>query len=360
MCIDRISTIKPRISHWIACHIGGYCPTQKEIEDKEVIELAKRLKGESKKETLTNILEWQEANINFWDERHITPTALFYSIGVIFPIFLSLGVVLSLFWLLVFQAYILPSMILIWISAFTSSLITAIALAAITIKLNRKIPWKDGLFNAFRISISIRLLLRRDRKFGICRDYAKLTACLLSNIDKSNEIFFVRSLGHVAAGTKIGEQLYMLDQVLPLLTIDQWYKREHGSNPPAKILFVYRNAQKLSGNKLVSVPLDNLLSKTNRIKVNSPQALAAELSKLLNIKNNIGMEQSDTTTIDLPRWTKGADLYEMSDEVVTYSLVRSLKRKISNQVIDLSQITNVDAKRDEPHLIFQISCKRKN
>jgi predicted transglutaminase-like protease len=360
MCMNRIKKSKPRISYWIACHIGGYCPTLKEVDDTEIKELAKRLQGASKKETLANILEWQEANITFWDERHPTPTILLYSIIAIFPVFLALGVFLSLIWLLVFQQFVLPSIILIWISAFASNIITAIVMVAIIIKTNRKIPLKEGLFNAFRISISIKMLLKRDRKLGICRDYAKLTACLMSNIDNGSEVYFLHSKAHVAAGMKIGEELYMLDQRLPVLTIDQWYKREHGLREPSKIFFLYRNAHKLTGNRLESIPLDTLLSKTEITKVNSPSELALELSKLLNIPKNVSKAEHELLTIDLPKWNEGASLYAMNDEVVNYSLARSLKRKISNQQIDLSQIEDIEAKKENEDLIFQIVFRPKS
>ena len=37
-----------------------FCPTTEDLENEELAKLAKRLKGNSEKETLTNILEWQE------------------------------------------------------------------------------------------------------------------------------------------------------------------------------------------------------------------------------------------------------------------------------------------------------------
>jgi predicted transglutaminase-like protease len=60
----------------------GYHPTLKELKNKEVIHLSKRLKGESDKETLTNILEWQDKNIYFWTERWpLAPWSLIISLG---------------------------------------------------------------------------------------------------------------------------------------------------------------------------------------------------------------------------------------------------------------------------------------
>jgi predicted transglutaminase-like protease len=52
-------------------------------------------------------------------------------------------------------------------------------------------------------------------------DYAKLTACLLLNIDHDSEIYFAHTSNHVAVGIISNGQLYLLDQKLPVLTIGQ-------------------------------------------------------------------------------------------------------------------------------------------
>ena len=61
--IDRVLNYK------FACW-SGHCPTPGEIQNNELKSLANRLKGRSYGETLTNILDWQERNIEFWTERH--------------------------------------------------------------------------------------------------------------------------------------------------------------------------------------------------------------------------------------------------------------------------------------------------
>jgi predicted transglutaminase-like protease len=358
--LERARKIKQRINYKVACHLVGYCPTSKEIENDAIKNLTKRLEGASKKETLTNILEWQDGNINFWDERYPIPIVLLISTIVVFPLLFAFGACLALFSILIFNSWLLSSIILIWVSAFVSNIVTTIVIIIVLIKSNRRIPLKDGLFNAFKPSISMNMLLRRERKLGICRDYAKLSACLLSNIDKNPEIFFLHSKGHVAAGIKVGEERYMLDQHLPVLTINQWYKREHGSAKPSKILFLYRTAHKLNDNLLESIPIDTLLSKTETRRLNSPQELASEMSKLLNIPNDeIGNPKDDVLSIKLPKWAKGANLYAMNDEIVNYSLARWLKKKISNELIESTQITNIEIKKENADLIFQISFKSK-
>jgi hypothetical protein len=47
----------------------SFVPTPSDIKSVELKKLAGRLKGNSEKETLTNILEWEERNIKFWWER---------------------------------------------------------------------------------------------------------------------------------------------------------------------------------------------------------------------------------------------------------------------------------------------------
>lgn len=44
----------------------GYCPTPEEIANNRIKELANRLKSTSDKETLTNILDWQNRNLSHW------------------------------------------------------------------------------------------------------------------------------------------------------------------------------------------------------------------------------------------------------------------------------------------------------
>jgi len=46
-----------------------FCPTPEDMENGGLKKLAKRLKGDSEKENLTNILEWQDRNIQYWWER---------------------------------------------------------------------------------------------------------------------------------------------------------------------------------------------------------------------------------------------------------------------------------------------------
>ncbi|ANF22911.1 transglutaminase-like domain-containing protein [Thermococcus piezophilus] len=48
-----------------------FCPTLGEIDNIKIQRLVNQLKGDSEKETLVNILEWEDKNIRYPTERWI-------------------------------------------------------------------------------------------------------------------------------------------------------------------------------------------------------------------------------------------------------------------------------------------------
>jgi predicted transglutaminase-like protease len=206
MPFKRISKINSRMNYELACHLRGYCPTLKEIENSEIKKMANRLKAISDKETLTNVLEWQDRNIVFWSERWPLSDISVVLVIVIFLCFFSA------------RALIPNSQVLWWIIVpLASCAITVFSIIVILLKQIRKIPVWNGLKNTFAWSMSMNALL--ENKLGVCRDYAKLTACLLLNIYSDAEVYFVHALQHVATGIVIKNELYMLDKQLPIVTI---------------------------------------------------------------------------------------------------------------------------------------------
>jgi len=69
-----------------------FLPDSDELENKEVIELLERLKGKSEKETLSNLLEWQNKNIIFWTDR-MYYSLILYLLLIISVYFLPVNVV---------------------------------------------------------------------------------------------------------------------------------------------------------------------------------------------------------------------------------------------------------------------------
>jgi predicted transglutaminase-like protease len=59
-------------------------------------------------------------------------------------------------------------------------------------------------------------------RLAVCRDYAKLTAALLLNLYPSSEIYLIAIPRHVAAGIKFNCKVYVLDQKLPVASLEKW------------------------------------------------------------------------------------------------------------------------------------------
>jgi predicted transglutaminase-like protease len=169
---------------------------------------------------------------------------------------------------------------------------------------------------------------------------------LLSNIYPDKEIYFVHTKSHIATGIKIEDKIYILDQHLPVLTIDQWHKREHSD----------KTTHKMKEGKLQAVKTNSLLSKTKPAKLNN-EKLTMEISKLLNISKQ-HTDNIEAKTLKLPPWKKGAFLYTMNDDIVNYSLAKALEKKISNELIKLDQLTGLELiKERNEDFTFQISFK---
>ena len=321
-------------------HLLGYCPTSDEIENDEVKRLANRLKAASYKETLTNILEWQQRNITFWTERNIIPTLLLY-VSVAFIVIGSLTFFLPAIVFLITQntqlLWLLQGM-WIWLTTFVITIATTLIITIWIIRSQRKIPLWQNLNNIFEPSLPMNALL--ENKLGVCRDYAKLTACLLQNIYPNQEIYFAQAPYHVATGMKIGDELYMLDQRLPILTKNRWND--------------YRKPKKPDRIERFDTIKKTTLKATFMQKKDKPELNTEELSKRMT--DLLIRKQPDVKTISLEiqiPWKNGAILYE-ENEMTDYSLARNLVTKISSELVRINQITRIMTSRYKNDLIFQI------
>jgi predicted transglutaminase-like protease len=320
------NTIASRLRYIIACFWSGYCPTSKEIQSDDIKELAGRLKTNSDKETLTNVLAWQDSRISYWHERWTLPIVFLFSLAVAF-----------FFYTLIFLN---P---LIFVLAFFSSIGFGLGILATIFLLvrSRKIPIWSGLNSVYAGSIPMDFLVKH--KLAICRDYAKLTACLLRNIYPNQEIYFASAFQHIATGISIKGRLYMLDKFLPLATIDKWSERWKSKKP----------LKRLIGNCIESVNMNSFLSNMSSTKLDK-EKLAIEMSRLLNIKgqtNNV-----NPSSLEILRWKKGNILYE-EDEFVNYSLSKLIEKNIFNERVSLSQVTKLEVLQDKDDLIFRIKVK---
>ena len=331
MPFNRKRKNKSESKYELACN-EGYCPTLNDREGIAIKQLANRLKAASYKETLTNVLEWQDRNIVFWFERYpLSHILLFFIIllGVSFPILIFQG----LWWLIAVLGTILA---------------TTLAVMMLMIhnirKISLKLSWK-ALWMAIIPNIPLNWLL--ENKLCVCRDYAKLTASLLFNIYPGSEIYFAHAPRHVATGIMVEKKLYVLDKYLPVATIDKWNKRWHKGKHSDKRM------ERVTGHNLESVILNSFLSETPVAELNT-EKLAIEMKKLLNIKEPT--DDAEEASLSLWQWKRGAILYE-DDEIVNYSLARLLKIKICGEMLEQNQISRIGIDRNKDDLVFRVSFK---
>ncbi|MEM4912941.1 MAG: transglutaminase-like domain-containing protein [Desulfurococcaceae archaeon] len=75
----------------------------------------------------------------------------------------------------------------------------------------------------FQPSIPLREILRY--RLAVCRDYAKLLASVLVNLYPGRNIYFLVIPGHVATAIEFEGKLYVLDQRLPIMSLNAWMRR---------------------------------------------------------------------------------------------------------------------------------------
>ena len=150
---------------------------------------------------MNNILEWQERNIEFWEDRYYLViifllVLVIWCIALIFKLSNTILVVFSIFLLCLIEYNVLKHYIE------KTCLTKAIDL--------------------FMLSLSTEKIL--DYKLAVCRDYAKLTVALLLNLYSRNKIYFIIIPHHVSPVIELNSKIYILDQKLPIHNIDAWLK----------------------------------------------------------------------------------------------------------------------------------------
>lgn len=303
----------------------GPIPTSEEIASDKVKDLVHQLESASDKETLANILEWQHRNMKFWLERYPMPLALGASL---------IGLVVSLvipYTLFVYGLNVWSVAYFI-ILCFGIVLITTIAISLMYICYGRKLALRQ-FWNTLRPNLKIDDII--ENRLGVCRDYAKLTTCMLSNLYPISDIYFAHTTNHVAAGLVFNSQLYMLDQRLPILTIHQWDIREESKE------LIHR---------LHDGEFEEIKDLTSYRK--NQQSLE-ELTKQLK---DFGITISTSTNknaIKVINWKNGAFLYSMNDEVVNFSLSKLIKYEVENELLNLEKV-RIEIQVNGKNLEFRI------
>ena len=359
-----------------------FCPDfEEDIENDELKKLAERLKENSEKETLTNILEWQDRNIQFWWERW----PLDLSLKILIPISSLLALTISLPFLLllyyskflaVFALFIVLIAAFFFVLVFSNTMLQifylflsfpfvylftslalripvlaqnilpytlfyvgclgAIALIMVYLSIRYKMFWREKdvkekmskttfgkvVNDTFRLSLPVDKIL--EYKLAVCRDYAKLTASLLFRVYPDSEVYFITIPRHVAVGIKIKNKIYVLDQRLPILTTDNWLKKRNKKKAGTYISKLERNPK---GRQKVT--LDKQKPITTELKRDLPKINTEKLTE--EIAEIFGIEP--TSPINNPNLEIRLHNYE-DDEITKYSLIRAIKNRLEREFCD--------------------------
>jgi len=376
---------------------NSFLPKNKEVENPEVRSLAKRLKGRNDAETLTNILEWEDRNLKFWDDRWLMlpiVSVLIISfvsllllleanilsifimllllclflvssrsgkllemvlIPLLLPFFISLFVVV----MAALQMRIVPSHLLVF-SVFTSlslggSLSVLYYLGKKYKIIKQSVP-EFEIGDIFALSLPLTKIL--SYRLAVCRDYAKLTMALLLNLYPNGKLYFVEIPGHVAAAVKLDETIYVLDQHLPILSLKKWiqvWKNKLGKRKlEPQLLMVKKN----DGIKIIKT--EKFRDDRSQYEANSTlsKMILAEITNKLKREFLVKkMSVKNFEEFQLPV-VKKFRMFLEDDEVIKYSLQRHVKMKIEDELCNrIQDMVDLDLQENNNGLILKVKLK---
>lgn len=356
-----------------------------DLKNTDLIKLSKNLKEESYKQTLTKIVNWQERNIPYWDDRahmfKLLHILLILSVLVLplqnnikFPVIIVLALIgffdliYSLVYILIIVSFIILLLTLFFTVNFsaTSSIISLWQFVLLTIvfgciisllfylvikyrsmKLNQP---KFRLSDTFKLSLPIDKILKY--RLAICRDYAKLTAALLYHIYPNKQVFFIEIREHVATAINVDGMYYVLDQRLPILTLDKWMafwklklKR--------KVLEVDILEMKLTDKKVRAKKIESKKLKKIEIPTIDINDLQAKLQKHLKLPAAVIKHKPD---LELP--IQNFAVRYGKEAIVEHSILTLILNKLENEFCgDLTRLAKIDLAQKENDLIVRVFIK---
>jgi len=378
-----------------------FLPTLEDVKNNELKNLSRRVKERSVKETLTNIIDWQERNLQYWIDRadmFILLYFLFIISVYLLPIpsnikivFIFAFIILALFDIASALSYILPLVgflivfftvlfsvgfpvanktftiyQLVGLSIVFGSIISLIVYLLFKYRNIKSFQPEFKLGDTFKLSLSVDKIIKY--RLAICRDYAKLTAALLLNLYPKSKIYFVTIPFHVAAAIKINEKIYVLDQRLPVLTLKKWmefWNERMSKNILFKFLsWILRVIKKgeLTLYEIIidqNIKIEKIESKklyvTNIPKIETDK-LTDKLMNNLNIKQTERKSKADLE-IFLENFALCYDKDEI-DEIIEFSLIKAIKNKLKNELCgNLSKISKIKITQDKRDLILNVWIK---
>ncbi|TGC09461.1 transglutaminase-like domain-containing protein [Methanolobus halotolerans] len=345
-----------------------------------------QLKGKNNIQTITNILEWQENNIEYWFERAESSMLIYIAtiyIAVSLLMFFMLGMglnapqtliyfiasvfIITIIYLLIPNKIVITVFFVLYAIAFLYILnshgikipliyfvfggIIGIIIGALVEKFfiyahyfhKKSLPSSlRRIFEMLELTLEIKLPLSKllDYKTAICRDYAILSAVFL--INSKTEPYYVLIRKHVATAVKINDYFYVIDQQLPLRQLDKWLADNKKSNCRLYKVHFKDDADKANVEFIQKYSRKNKKSCPPNI-----QKIEHDVNQHFTAKDG-SCHESFKIHIN----KKAVYFY---DEVTHLSVVRMIIKEIEKQFCNnVSQISRVEIKEENEGLIVDV------
>lgn len=342
------------------------CPNYEDIS--AATKLRNNLRSDDFINYVSNVLEWEDKNIQYWYER--SDLDLTKNIGLtisLTPFFCAaiIGMMLSIeslfqiskltnftYFLFNCVVILIPIVFVIWVVWYMCIKFYQSSRNYHFILKNNinedSVKRKIGKLQ-YQKYLSVEEILRY--KSAVCRDYAKLSCAVLLASEFFEDFLYIITLpNHSACAIKYKTTYYIMDQTLPLKQIDMWliYKREKKAN--LYKLKVNRPHKKISLESAISYKLSTN-SVTNKPEVNVAY-IEKEISKIYNTSNSkIGVE----IIIKIDKYFDNTNKVTYYDDVTSNSFIRMIKKEIDDNLCsNVSHINTIKVLPDCRYIILQL------
>ncbi|MEM2950107.1 MAG: transglutaminase-like domain-containing protein, partial [Nitrososphaeria archaeon] len=257
---------------------------------------------------------------------------------------------------------------IVLLSTIFGSIITLLLYAMLKYRYLKSHQPEFRLSDTFRLSLPVEKILQY--RLAICRDYAKITAALLLfSYYPKNKIYFITIPSHVATAINIEDRIYVLDQHLPVLTIEKWMD-VWNRRLSRSVIFKFSSLifRLLKGGEVEMLELLINYKGNIRIKKACCQKLIGVMGVpkidteylVSKIMYDIRISQNlSENTYDLKINLKNFALYYDKDEIVEFSLLRAIKNKLEKELCgNLQKIKGINITQNEADLILGVYIKR--
>lgn len=278
-----------RIRNWLNLYVCfETCPNSADIEITN--DLAVKLRGNNDYDTASNILKWQEENVDYWYER-TDLNIIFYFIGGLLLTFVLIScilpqtlpdytyyllfilpkIVIMLVPILVIYSIVvlitntnIPVLFIILIALIHFFILKTLDILSVFIvfflgaiigyylfmygkylhfllKKTGETKYKEAL-KLLWLTFETRMPLKKilHYKMAMCTDYTKLTTAILMNL--GIEPYIVKIKMHTASAVKINNEFYILDQHLPVEKYDKWCIKNKTKKPNTYHVITSKNS----------------------------------------------------------------------------------------------------------------------